>query len=137
MSNKIKLPQMGKLYWHYDDGKITPSRQEKVQIIKVVPYSQVSKEDRLLIQNEIEDHKYLYNDFPSHVVYGINLSMMDFPWKTEDSEIIYLPTTRGGWFGFGKTCDWNCGDLDIDGKLTQQINDYDGFDEKFNLPLFP
>ena len=118
------LPEEGKLYWHYDDGKVRPSRQEKVKVLKVVPYSEVSKEIRERINKEIKECDWLYNDVISHVVFASNLNMIGYPWNEHDHEIIYLPSKRDGWYGFGVNCYWNQGRLDIDGKLTESIQFY-------------
>lgn len=36
------LPEIGKIYKFYDDGKITYSRQYRCKIIDVIPYDNVS-----------------------------------------------------------------------------------------------
>lgn len=128
----INLPQEGKEYWNYDDGKVTIGRQEIVRITRVVPYSQLSKDERDMIINETNEHDWLYDDVISHVVFGINLSLRDDCFKEEECEIIYLPS-KGSWFGFNPLTDFNCGRLDIDGKLTQSLNEIMEYDS----PLFP
>ena len=128
----MMLPEVGKKYWHYDDGKITPSRQETVVINKVIPYLEVSEELRKRISEEIERYDWIYDDVISHVIFGTNLDMAGHPYKEGDEEIIYLPSEEG-WFGFGVNNYWNGGRLDIDGKLTESIQE--SFYEY--CPLFP
>lgn len=128
----MNLPKVGKYYWHYDDGKISFSRQEKVLITKVLSYNEVPDEDKRRIKNEIREHDWIYNKSISYVIYGINKTLEDWD-KSVDINLIYLPS-KDGWYGFSKS--WlNQGRLDIDGSITKFLNSQ--FKTNYQSLLFP
>lgn len=133
------LPEVGKKYWHYDDGKIRPSRQETVVINKILPFSEISEELRNKISKEIEEYDWIYNniddyfDTNNYIIFATNLDMIGHPWDKGDEEIIYLLDKKDKWYGFGVNCYWNQGQLDVDGKLTEEMLKYNNY----KCSLFP
>lgn len=131
--------QEGKYYWCYDDGKITPSRQEVVRIDKVYRYAELDKITRTAIQKEISENDYLYNDKQAIVAIGTNITSLENGHSEDEAQMIFLEShgdNEEGWFGFG-FLPLNSGRLDHDGSLTQYMNECDCFDYDVNSPLFP
>ena len=131
--------QERKHYWLYDDGKVTPSRQEIVRIDKVYRYSELPRITRVAIQSEMREHDYLYNDCQVIVAIGTNLTSLASGHTEEECQMVFLESHEDGdegWFGFGML-PLNSGRIDHDGRLTQHMNECDCFDVDVNSPLFP
>ena len=98
------VPEVNKEYYAFDDGKIKPSRLERVKIVEVIPFKEC--QDNELISNwtvEVADCYWLYAQDTDYFI------------KAEgDNETSYfVRTTDGGWFSLG----WFGSRLDIDGSL--------------------
>lgn len=128
----MNLPKVGRYYWHYDDGKISFSRQEKVLITKISLYDAISEEDKEKIKNEIKRYNWIYNKSIPYVVYGINKTLEDWD-PPVDINLIYL-LSENGWYGFSGS-DINQGRLDIDGSITKFLNSQ--FKTNYQSLLFP
>ena len=104
--NLQPVPEAGKEYYAFDDGKIRPSRLERVKILEVIPFKEC--QDNALISNwtvEVTDCYWLY---ALETDYFIKAEGDD------DSHLYYfVRTTDGGWFSLGY---W-ASRLDIDGSL--------------------
>ena len=115
------IPEVGKVYHVFDDGKITLSRHMLVKCVAVIPFNEF-----------INDHKYkkpllkwMYSVSPNHWVYRDNTDYIVVCEDVNDvaSEralrggdwdklLYYTRTLDGGWFGFGTLLD--DGLLDVD-----------------------
>lgn len=126
------VPDVGKEYICYDDGKIKESRQYKVQILLVVSYEDVCNWDKEAFLNSYfpnnEENHYLFESNPDYFIYAITYELKNRPMIE-----IFSRTRDGGWFGIGEVkydehkdkyfCDsyWCSGILDIDGTITEQM----------------
>lgn len=88
----------GETHTYYDDGKITPSRKHKVEILEVIPFENA---DKVLItewQEEVKECYWLYSEKTSQFIKA-KLYLTYF-----EPEIIYFVETKDGrWFSLG---DW-------------------------------
>ena len=102
------VPEVGKEYHIFDDGKIKPCRHAITNISEVIPFDDCSDTELLeLWHNEVEECYWLY------------ASETDYFVKAEyDDETVYFVRTKdGGWFSLG----WFGARLDIDGSLYQKL----------------
>lgn len=101
------VPEVGKKYYAYDDGKIRPSREYEVVILETVSYKALPRKLKKIWQSEVISAHWLYATESDFFVKAESL---------EDKEPYWFCRTKdGGWFGFGKFLD--CGRLDITGEL--------------------
>lgn len=112
---KVKpIPEVGKKYHCFDDGKIRPSRHYIIQVDEVLGYMQFKKkypEKFQLYIKQAKDHYWLYSRHSDKFI---------ITYKGENGEIgIYTRTKQGGWFGIGDLFD--CGYLDVTGKLWNNL----------------
>lgn len=115
----------------YDDGKINHARQYKVILIRRLEYGELWPSVKKLIDVAIEEDKdgegntHLYKAENPQVLEAVSYEYEDHP-----QVIYFIETKEGGWFGAGKYNSdldelntWDaCGRLDLDGKLTQQLD---------------
>lgn len=118
------LPEIGKIYNFYDDGKITESRQYKCKIIDIVPFRKVSKTTKQQWWSIVNKHPWLFKPDTDYFILG---EIKD----SIDSNHIFFRTLEDGWFsvsfefarkGFDikdKLCVG--GLLDVDGTITEQL----------------
>lgn len=109
----MSIPKIFTIYNCYDDGKIRISRQYKVRVIKVIPFR---KAPRWLVQK----WKKVKYDFPWLWSHTTDYFVIARSYETEKPSIsIFSRTIDRGWFSWG---DWfDSGRLDVDGKLTKQL----------------
>lgn len=107
------IPELGKTYNCFDDGKITESRLYKVTITEIVPFNKADKELLKLWKEE---------GLTSHWLFDKTDYFIKFKSEESDKEPygVFARTKNGGWFGLGNW--WNSGRLDIDGTLTESLN---------------
>lgn len=105
------IPEIGKAYNCFDDGKIRMSRLYTVTVTNVVKFEDV--EDRILEcwKREISDCSWLYARETDVFVIATNDAA---------KEEIFVRTNVGDWFSI-ETVPGFCGRLDIDGKLIDKI----------------
>lgn len=98
------LPEIGKTYNFYDDGKITFSRQYKCTVIKIIPYNNVS--DKIKEQHEILTihYNWLFSPKTDFFILG----------KVKDDVVedqVFMRTLKGNWFS--NAISLNIRDFDI------------------------
>lgn len=109
---KYPIPEIGKEYYCYDDGKISLSRESKVKILNIIPYKEASK-------NIIELWKQDYHEF-----YFSTANITDYFIEAigEDNKISYFArTVYGAWFSIGDI--WDKGYLDAENKFHKTLTD--------------
>lgn len=121
------VPEIGKRYHCFDDGKITFSRHFIIQIDEVLGYMQFRKKYPDYFKKYVEaarGHYWLYSTHSDKFV---------ITHKGENDELgVYVRTKQGGWFGIG---DWfNSAKLDVTGNiwdgLVERIDDFDYSEEE-------
>ncbi len=107
------LPEIGKTYNCFDDGKIRESRMYQVTINEIVPFE---KADNELLELWEEEGLLVYWLFEK-TDYFIKFTSNEFK---DEPKGVFARTKDGGWFGL---CNyWNSGRLDIDGSLTESLS---------------
>jgi len=106
------MPEIGKTYNCFDDGKISYGRLYTVYVVDVIPFKDVDNETLDRWRELVVECSSLFAD------------ETDFFVKTTDGEnggnTFFVRTTDGGWFSIGEFMD--SGRLDVDGELTNILN---------------
>lgn len=113
METNKNIPEVGKTYNCFDDGKISESRLYKVTITEIIPFEEAD-DDLLKLWKEKLESYWLFNKTDYFIKFKSTESK-------EEPNGIFARTKDGGWFGLGNW--WNSGTLDIDGTLTESLND--------------
>lgn len=137
---KNNIPEVGKWYYFFDDGKISPSRCYKAKVIRVVPYNAnifVDKFDykenktvatpiQTVHKNEVDDHRQSENFIMIGRGGGVKpgdpwlyAETTDFFVECEipgydENTLWFARTVDGGWFSMEIQSSWQCGSLDVD-----------------------
>ena len=134
------IPDIGKTYMFYDDGKISRCRQDRARVLRVI-----TKEDA----EEIFIPTYYDDDFnlttikqdiePTGSVSLYDkwlLSKKEYDWifandtdyfiecsipKYDENTIWFTRTKSGNWFSMNIQNDWQGGRLDVSGELTKML----------------
>lgn len=111
------VPEVGKEYHVFDDGKIKPSRHGIVRVTEVIPFTEVNHEAFLEEwRQEVMDCYWLY---ATDTDYFIKAEYDD-----EEEPSYFVRTKDGGWFSLG----WFGARLDIDGSLYSKMLEWFGED---------
>ena len=114
---KLQLvPEVGKEYHTFDDGKIRPSRHAITTISEVIPFDDCSDTELLeLWHNEVEECYWLYATETDYFVKA----------EYDDETAYFVRTKDGGWFSLG----WFGSRLDIDGSLYEKMKEWYNVEE--------
>ena len=104
------LPEIGKIYNCFDDGKINKSRLYTVEISEIIPFDKIDKETLKKWKEQVIQCHWLYAKETDYFIKTIN---------GEDGDAIFVRTKHIGWFSIGTFM--NSGRLDVDGSLTQSL----------------
>lgn len=107
--DKQPVPEVGKEYNIFDDGKINPIRHSTATILEVIPFDKC--EDAGLIESWVIDVSAYDWVYATETDYFIKA---DSP---KDNPMWFVRTTDGGWFSLGF---W-ASRLDIDGSLYKSM----------------
>ena len=121
------VPEVGKKYHCFDDGKIRFSRHFIIQVDEVLGYIQFKKKYPKEFERYVEEAKQCY------WLYSTHSDKFVITHKGENDELgVYVRTKQGGWFGAGTW--WNSAELDVSGELWDNliadIDNYDYTDEE-------
>ncbi len=136
MSNSLEpIPEVGKEYHFWDDGKKSPGRHYICRCERVIPYKEAKN-----IKFTLKDYHYPYTEDSEYEEYDTNLkdiwkqAVKDHSWVySEDTDYfveVSCPaydennlwaarTKNGGWFTLNIQSDWQGGDIDVTGKAFQ------------------
>ena len=119
--NKQPLPELGKRYHFFEDGKSGPSRHYIIEITNIIPFENITDGELLdVYDTEVEEADFLYAPETDYFVYGRKV-LSDNTLDTED-EFIFIRTNYGGWFSFGHW--FEDGQLDVDNSKYSAIVEY-------------
>lgn len=141
------VPEIGKSYYFFDDGKLSPSRCYIATVTEVIPASEnptitvkdpetgmdIIKSLEDIRKKEVDEHRQ-EEDFtvisPSadtkigspwlyaeKTDYFIKCSIPDY----DENPIIFVRTVNGGWFSMDVTSMWQSGELDVDGSKYERM----------------
>ncbi len=104
------VPEVGKEYHVFDDGKISPSRHSVVRITEVVPFADVNHKAFLEEwQQEVQDCYWLYAKETDYFVKA----------ECDDETDYFVRTKDGGWFSLG----FFGARLDVDNSLYNKMQE--------------
>ena len=112
------IPEVGKEYHIFDDGKIKPSRHSITTIAEVVSFDDFKSLDPDMLEiwyEEVKECHWLYAPDTDYFVKGT------FDGE-DDDDMWFVRTTDGGWFSLG----FFGSRLDIDGSLYQKMIEWFG-----------
>jgi hypothetical protein len=124
------IPEVGKKYHCFDDGKITFSRHFIIQVNEVLGHQQFKKKypnEFKAYREAVKGHYWLYSTHSDKFI---------ITYKGENDELgVYVRTKQGGWFGIGNW--WNSASLDVSGVLwdglVDRIDDFKYTEEEKKL----
>ena len=129
------IPELGKEYHFFDDGKISNSRHYIAKVIELIPIEEakniiistprdynINTGQNLFVDmslydiwlDEKERCDWLYNDDTDYIIKA-NIPNYD------DDPIYFVRTKDDGWFSMDVTNWWQGGRLDIDGKRYENM----------------
>jgi len=103
------VPEVGKIYSSFDDGKIRESRKYDVTVKKVVPFPDVDETTLRIWETDVSECNWLYATSTDFFVFT----------EKEEGKEVFARTKDGGWFGIGDFL--GNGRLDIDGSLLARL----------------
>ena len=119
--NLQPVPEVGKEYHIFDDGKIRFGRHHIATVVEIIPTINISASLTNAWQNEIERCPWLY---APDTDYFIKAEAPSY----DDEYLYFVRTTDGGWFSIDYPTVWMSARLDIDGTLyAKMIQDYGDF----------
>ena len=136
MKNKLKsVPEIGKEYHFWDDGKKSPSRhyickveriittEDAKNIIVRVPRWDFEKNETFFVDVTLYDHWH-DKEMPNHdwlyateTDYFVEVSCP----KYDENNLWFVRTKDGGWFSMDVQSSWQGGELDIDNSIYEDI----------------
>ena len=121
------IPEIGKKYHCFDDGKITFSRHFIIEVNEVLGHQQFKQKypnEFMAYREAVKGHYWLYSTHSDKFI---------VTHKGENDELgVYVRTKQGGWFGIGEY--WNSAILDVIGELwdglVNRIDDFNYTEEE-------
>lgn len=118
--NKQVLPEVGKRYHFFEDGKSGPSRHFIIEITNIVPFEDITDGELLdAYDAEVEECDFLYAPETDYFIYGRKVLEDN---TLDEEDFIFIRTDYGGWFSFGHLFD--DGLLDVDNSKYNAIAEY-------------
>lgn len=109
------IPEIGKTYNYFDDGKISRSRLCTVKVVEVIPFDDIDSEILDMWNSDVVECHWLYSKTTDFFVKGI------FTHTNHDPEY-FVRTVDGGWFSIG----FLGGSLDVSGELYNRLTELEG-----------
>lgn len=100
----MKIPEIGKTYNCFDDGKIRESRLYTVKVEEVISFKDIDSGTLEQWKDEVKQCYWLYKPTTDYFIKTFNGA---------DTEV-FVRTVNEGWFSMGFMCS---GRLDVDGTL--------------------
>ena len=110
----MKLPEIGKTYHYFDDGKIRLSRREEVIITEIIPFNEIDSETLREWKEEVIECHWLYAKETDYFIKA-NLKI-----EKDLYYLVFVRTLDNRWFSLG----WWAGVLDVDGTLNNKLNEH-------------
>ena len=104
------IPEVGKEYHIFDDGKVRPSRHYIAKILEVIPFDECKDEELLMTwRSNVESSYWLYSTKTDYFVKAES----DF----DENYLYFVRTKDVGWFSIDVISWWHGARLDTDGSL--------------------
>lgn len=114
---KNNIPEVGKTYAFFDDGKTELSRRYKATVTGIIPFHLVKEKFPDLYykwKNEIVDADFLY---AKKTDYFVECSI---PKYESDDFVYFVRDISSGWFSIDFPHSWMSGLLDVDGEYSKK-----------------
>lgn len=109
------IPEVGKQYWFFDDGKITHSSLYQATVLEVLDPDKVPSFVKEAIEKEREDDDQMFKDTTDKV---IRCSVRDYG----NNDIWFIRTKEDGWFSICIESSHQGGLLDVDNHLMDWLD---------------
>ena len=114
---KQPLPEIGKEYHIFDDGKIRKSRHYICKIIDIIPFKDCKDEELIKTwKSIIEEDEQILKFFAKETDYFIKGTS-----SFDKNPLYFVRTNSGGWFSIDYPDWWMGAELDIDGCLYKKL----------------
>jgi hypothetical protein len=110
------VPEVGKEYHIFDDGKISPSRHYTAKIVEVIPFEKC--EDLELMSKWADEVIECYWLFATATDYFVKAES-----SYDENPLFFVRTADGGWFSIDYPNVWMGARLDIDGHLYEKMKE--------------
>ena len=110
-----RIPEVGKTYFAFDDGKISEGRRYEVLIAEIIPFKEASETIKTAWECEVENCPHLYAKETDYFIISV-CHEKKFPIIS-----IFVRTVDGGWFSFSNDPWYGEGLLDIDDTLNNSL----------------
>lgn len=152
------IPEVGKKYYFFDDGKTSPSRCYVAKVLRVIPYDECEEildiYDHDCQQNIPKSLKDIHKEeVDNHTIQSPNLIIggckQGEPWLYaketdffveclipgyDDNNLWFVRTIDRGWFSINIQNSWQSGRLDIDNSIYDEAKEY--FDKYYGLGYY-
>lgn len=116
---KNNIPEIGKTYAFFDDGKTGLSRRYKAIVTGVIPFHLVKKKFPELYYQWKREVRIGPDLYAKETDYFVECSVP----KYEDDDLVYcVRDTKDGWFSIDFPHNWMSGLLDVDGEYSKKNN---------------
>lgn len=113
------VPEVGKEYHIFDDGKLSPSRHFIAKITAVLPFEKVADPESQLYRAWEENIMEAHWLFAQDTDYFVKAES-----SYDENPLFFVRTTDGGWFSIDYPNVWMGARLDIDGELYKSMNEF-------------
>lgn len=113
----VRLPEVGKTYAFFDDGKSGFSRRYKAKVVAIFTRKEIEQNEANLYAAWLEQKEncdWIYADMTDYFI------KCDIP-SYDKNPVWFVRTHEGGWFSIDYPNWWMCGRLDVDGSKCEQI----------------
>lgn len=118
-----QIPQIGKRYNCFDDGKISYSRMYQVLITDILKFEDADSNLKHIVESIQQNYDWLHPNTTDYIVCGVSYEIDNFP-----KMCYFIRTKDGGWFGIGEILAngeidslFCSGRLDVDNSLTESL----------------
>lgn len=105
------VPEVGKEYNIFDDGKLSPSRHYLATITELIPFDDCNHTIYDMWKANVNWCPHLYSETTDYIVKA------EAKYYSNDVPLYFVRTTDGSWFSLG----WFGARLDIDGSLFNKM----------------
>lgn len=117
-----QVPEVGKEYHIFDDGKIKPSRHYMAEVVEIIPFEKC--EDLELISkwvDEVIECDWLFATSTDYFVKATS--------SYDAKPLYFVRTVDGGWFSLDYPDAWMGARLDVDGSLYEKMKEWYNVEE--------
>ena len=110
---KMPIPEIGKCYNCFDDGKIKESRLYKTTVVQIIPFNDIDAPTLAVWKNSVEQYSWLFNKTNDYFIMCSG---------DENGPEIFVRTIHNEWYSLESPNKVLSGVLDVDGTLTNRMD---------------